>query len=124
MNILVRSIGLAVSPSLHEYAERRAATALHRVLDPSARVSVQIIDENGPRGGVDKRCRIKVQGHGLYSYAEALDSDAYAAIDRACERIAAAVHRRGDRSKHVLRRARAATRAKIARWLRPAPVAV
>ena len=62
MMIHIRAIGMASSPSLHDYAERRAFGAIGRIASPLDRVAISISDDNGPRGGVDKRCRIVLSG--------------------------------------------------------------
>ena len=41
-------------------AERRAALKLSRFADVIQSVSVTIRDINGPRGGIDVRCRVRV----------------------------------------------------------------
>ena len=52
------------------------------------RTSVRIDDVNGPRGGVDKSCRIKVVLSGLPSVVvEEQDASLHAAFDRALARV-------------------------------------
>jgi ribosome-associated translation inhibitor RaiA len=52
-----------------------------------ARVDVAITDENGPRGGVDKHCRIRVCMPGVAPFvATATDANSWAAVNRAATR--------------------------------------
>lgn len=60
MNLDIRGEKYAVSEELETYIERRLRFALGRFDGHIGRVSVRISDINGPRGGVDKRCRIEV----------------------------------------------------------------
>ena len=102
MMVHIRAIGMESSPSLHDYAERRAFGAIGRIASPLDRVAISISDDNGPRGGVDKRCRIVLSGSHR-TIAEAVDADPYAAVDRACERLAHALRRIVERGREFLR---------------------
>jgi ribosome-associated translation inhibitor RaiA len=58
-------------------------------------VHVTLSDLNGLRGGIDKRCLIKVRVDGLpVLVVEDVQSDVYTAIDRAVGRTARTVKRR------------------------------
>jgi hypothetical protein len=63
-------------------------------------VVVRLGDENGPRGGVDKFCRIQVH---LVDAAKVVISDCgpelYAVIDRASDRAARTVAKRLERAR-------------------------
>lgn len=103
MTLFVRTIGLEASPALHAYVQRRIASAVGRLLGPLDTLVVRLSDDNGPRGGVDKRCRIVARG-GSAIVVEAVDEDLFAAVDRACDRLAVAFvrdveRRRGDRAR-------------------------
>jgi ribosomal subunit interface protein len=94
MRIEVRGRGLEVGPALSSYAERRALFAFGRFSPRIEGVSVRLSDTNGPRGGIDKECRLtaRLRPSGALCVAEQ-DADMYAAIDRASERMARAVAR-------------------------------
>jgi hypothetical protein len=95
MNIQLRSQGTEGSEALRAHAERCIGFALRRFASRIDRVSVWLEDVNGPRGGVDKRCRIAVRlrptGGAFVTKSAA---DAYAAIGRAAGRAGSAVARR------------------------------
>jgi len=82
-------------------------------------VIVFLQDRNGPKGGIDKVCRIlaKVQGCGSIM-ATVSDSDWHAAVDRATTRIGHTVSRQVGRQRD---RSTAAFRAVVPRGLTPTP---
>lgn len=87
VQISIRKADLA--EALRTYIQRRLHFALGRFLGRLGRVRVQITDVNGPRGGVDKSCRISAEflpGCRLV-LQEAVDANLYVAVDNATERI-------------------------------------
>ncbi len=105
MILHVHSTGLNATPTLREHLERRLAFALGRFGEEVGQVRVWLADTNGPRGGVDKQVRLRVQGRRLKTLV-VTDSDAnlLAAIDRATERIGNAIARALDRARTLRRR--------------------
>lgn len=98
MNVETRTRGFSLTPGLEAHAERRLVLALGRYGDRIARVRVVVSDENGSKGGEDKRCRIEVRlRDGGRIHATALDADAWVAIGAAAHRaargLARALHR-------------------------------
>lgn len=78
-----------------ELAERRLRFALTRFEPQVARVLLVLRDVNGPRGGIDKACRLDVHlrdGNPL-SISDA-DANALAAVSRVADRAGRAVGRR------------------------------
>lgn len=73
---------------LPEHIERRLRFALDRFGERIQKAVVFLQDHNGPKGGIDKVCRIlvKTRGHGMI-VAAVIDSDWIAAVDRAATRI-------------------------------------
>lgn len=87
---------------LVEHVDRRLHFALARFSVRIARVSVFLDDVNGPRGGVDKVCRIVVRlrtGGDVVATVE--DVDWVAAADRATTRIGHSVGREVARTRTV-----------------------
>jgi ribosome-associated translation inhibitor RaiA len=59
---------------------------------------VRIADLNGPRGGVDRQCRITVDVRPSRTVIlEETDADLYRAIDRAAHRVGQSVRRQLER---------------------------
>ena len=88
MPIDLRSSNVAISVALREHVARRLSFALGRFTHRVERVTVRIVDLNGPRGGPDKRCRIVVRLMPARNIlVEATDSDAYAAVSQAANRL-------------------------------------
>ncbi len=88
MEWLLKDQGTPYPATLPDHIERRLRFALARFGDRVERVIVFLQDNNGPKGGVDKVCRIlaKVQGCGAIM-ATVADSEWTAAVDRASARI-------------------------------------
>ena len=94
MRISTRGGGLGWTPALKEHAERRLGFALSRFGNRLGTVTVRILYLNGPRGGVDKTCRVQLRLAGNESLVvQSTDTDIYAAIDRASERAGRVVAR-------------------------------
>lgn len=94
MNWLLKDQSSFRPDHLPDHIERRLRFALARFGSRVERVIVFLQDRNGPRGGIDKVCRIlaKVQGCGAIM-ATVVDSDWTAAVDRATTRIGHTVSR-------------------------------
>lgn len=76
-----------VSDALREYIERRLQLALDRFDHRLDRIHVRLEDVNGPRGGVDKRCRVQVIGRPSWRiHVEGAGATFYDAIDAAAAR--------------------------------------
>jgi len=94
----IRGQNIPLTPSLLEHVERRLQFALARFDGRVTRVTVRVADLNGPRGGVDKRCRIAVRVRPAGEIAvEDTCPDLYAAIDVAADRIGRSVQRKVER---------------------------
>jgi len=98
MRINIRAQGFELTDSLRERTEQRLRFALGWADDRLRQISVRLSDENGPRGGKDKCCRIQITFPGAPSVViEDTETDLYVAIDRASARIGRSVARRLDR---------------------------
>ena len=100
MRLYIHGQGLTIGEAERGRVERRLGFALGRFGDHIRRVDVHLVDVNGPRGGVDKRCRIVVEvpGHGPVVVEEA-GGNLVAVIDRAADRVGHAVRRKLDRAR-------------------------
>lgn len=87
MQIVIQARGLSLTPSLHEYIERRIRFALDWATQHVRKLSVNLVDLNGPRGGEDKCCRIRLGIAGASDIViEDTQVDVFIAIDRAADR--------------------------------------
>ncbi|MEM9453669.1 MAG: ribosome-associated translation inhibitor RaiA [Myxococcota bacterium] len=99
MEIEVRGRNLSLSEPLAFLVERRLDAALGRFASRIRRVDVKLADLNGPRGGVDKQCRVEViLDHGGSVRAEGTEEHVRDAIDLAVHRIGRRLGRRLDRT--------------------------
>ena len=95
MRLEIRFLNLDSSPALRAHVERRLGFALRRFGDRVRSVTVRLADLNGPRGGVDKECRIVMQTRGGGRVlARARRSDLYDAASEAVGRLDEACGRR------------------------------
>ena len=105
MFIEIRTHGFPLTAPLREHAERRLRFALTRTGEGIRSVSLTLGDINGPRGGCDKTCSVRIARHNrpvlvIGQTAE----DMYAAIDRAADRAGRALAREINRDNRRARR--------------------
>lgn len=104
--VFIRAVGVRIGPKDREYIRRKLGRKLGKFSRHVERSSVRIEDINGPRGGIDKRCRIKVVLNGLPSVVvEERHEMLQAALDGALARVTLAVRQATDsrRSKGTRR---------------------
>lgn len=105
MQIVTHAHGFAMTDVLNHHVRRRLHFALDRIGDRIRRVVVRLSDINGPRGGADKCCRIRIHLDKLPEVViEDTQSDLHAAVDRAAERAARTIARRLARRREYLPR--------------------
>lgn len=102
----VGRVSTVVPPSiLEEFASHRLYFALRRFRDQVRRVTVRLVDENGPRGGVDSRCVVTVEfHHGESIVVEATTAWPTASMTAAAKRVNEVIRRRHDRESSRSRR--------------------
>lgn len=104
MELQIRSEGFRTTAALQDFTRHRLGFALGRFQGLVTKVRVRLSDDNGPRGGVDKRCRFEVQLNGAPAVMiEERSNDLYAAIARAAQRVERQVARISSRRQRVLR---------------------
>ena len=90
----VREIGVELHEEAREYIRRKLGMKLGKFAPSVERVSVRVFDVNGPRGGIDQRCLVKVVLSGLPSVVvERRHMTLQAAIDTAVRGADHAVRR-------------------------------
>lgn len=98
IDIHCRDSGL--TESIREWAERRILFAVGQFGTRVRSVKVRLSDENGPKGGVDQRCIMEARlTRAANVVAEVHDSDVYAAVSRAADRLGRCVRTRLDRER-------------------------
>ena len=94
MRLEIRRKGVRIAASMRQYLTGHVSSALDRFVQGIRRVTIQLADHNGPRGGVDKHCLIAVQlAGGRVIRAGHSDTRLLAAVALATDRAAYAVGR-------------------------------
>lgn len=101
MQLVIRATNVPVSDPIREHISRRVLSAAKRFARRLSTITVVLEDINGPRGGVDKTCRIEA---GMSNAGEPLiiterSDDLYGAIDLATGKFKQALGRRVERRK-------------------------
>lgn len=100
MRLKVRGRRVKLNDELEVYIDRHVHFALSRFSDRIRSVRVVLSDTNGPRGGTDKLCTIRVALRaGSVLQVEDVDSTLEVAVNRACARIGGRVTRELDRQR-------------------------
>lgn len=94
MQVEVRIRGVERAGVVREHIEDLAQRQLHRLAHEVERISVWVVDENGPKGGVDKRCSIVVRrAHGPSLAASERGLEVLAVVDATLDRVKACLRR-------------------------------
>jgi ribosomal subunit interface protein len=92
MRIEIRARHIDLTETLRTHCERRVRFALDRLSDRVKEVVLRLEDTNGPRGGVDKACRVTLRlEHGKELTLESKDTTLVAAVDKALDRAGNAI---------------------------------
>jgi hypothetical protein len=88
-------IGGAIDDDARYYIARKLGMKLGKFVSSIERITVRLSDTNGPKGGRDQKCQIKVVLSGLPSVVvNETDSTLSRTVDRAIDAVAIAVRRR------------------------------
>jgi len=115
MRLYVRSKKVRLSEELYEYLHARLAFALarfdRRILD----ITASLTDVNGPKGGVDKQCRlvVRLRPKGKVTIEQSA-TDVAAATDLAADRVSYAVSRALKRQRDTRAKRRRIERSALA----------
>ena len=105
MRIEIRTGKFDVTEGLREHIERRIQFALSWANNSLQKISLRLDDINGPKGGIDKLCRIQIPIAGGKSIViEEIQADLYIAIDRAVERAGRSLARKLERNREFSHR--------------------
>ncbi len=87
MNIDIQANGLTLTSGLRQHINQRLWSTFERSQQYLRKISVRLIDVNGPRGGQDKRCRVHIGIIGGQDLViENTDSQLHSAIEGATNR--------------------------------------
>ena len=107
MQIDIQARDFSLTDALRSHAERRLRFALSCCDDHIQRIAMRLSDINGPRGGADKRCHLRVVLDGLPDVViEDIEADLYVAIDRATDRAGRTLLRKIGRQQTLLKQGR------------------
>ena len=104
MNITTRAQDFELSESINRFVHSRLNAALSRFEDDVIAIDVFLKDENGPKGGTDKRVTIRVNLRNRQPFAvETIHDDLYAAATIGVKRTKRAIRRHLRKSRRVSR---------------------
>lgn len=102
MKFGIRGRHIELTAAVLAHVERRLRFAPSRFGQKIRQVAVQLQDVNGPRGGLDKLCRVTVTlAPSGKVRVEANDADLHTAIDRAADRVERSVTRELERRRET-----------------------
>jgi ribosome-associated translation inhibitor RaiA len=120
----VRTQGVTLDAATKAYVRKRLTTKLGKFARRIERLTARFEDLNGPRGGVDTLCRVKVTLSGIDSVVyDARGTDARVAVDSAADGIERAVHKALAKDQTRERKAGGRAAVAIARPEKPTPKA-
>ena len=100
MKLDIRARGLELTPTLRDLVDRRVRYGLSRFGPVIRAVHVTLADVNGPKGGIDKLCRLRLRtGAGSSIVVEQADQRIERALDTAVDRAGENVARQLDRGR-------------------------
>jgi putative sigma-54 modulation protein len=103
MRLAIQSSGFGMTNALRSHTEQRLANSLGWARQRMRKLAVRLSDVNGPRGGIDKRCKIQIQlDNGREVIIEEREADLYAAIAHAAERAGCTIGRQVERRHNVV----------------------
>lgn len=88
-----------MTSALKEFVEARVRLLTTRHGHRITRIDVTLLDINGPKGGVDKRCRVRLKLQGRPSLViQETNADMYEAINACAYRLKRAVKKQFERA--------------------------
>ena len=103
MNLTIRHDGIEMTEAIDHHVRDRLTAALDQHTSHVRAVAITVRDENGPRGGVDKSCQVKVDLDIQHEpvFVKKLHEDIYLAVTEAADAVKRTVGRLvGKAKKH------------------------
>ena len=95
MQFEIRGRDISITEALRDHIERRLRFALDRFTTRIKQVHVTLVDLNGPRGGIDKCCKLAISlDRSSTIVVESHASEVYVAIDGVADKAAIYIGRR------------------------------
>ena len=94
MKLEIKTPGIGLTAALSQFIGEKVERALSRYKNRISSVLLLLKDNNGPRGGVDKRCLLQITiANASPVVIQEINADAYAAVALATGRAERAVAR-------------------------------
>ena len=95
MVVELKGLGIELSPALENYVNEQIVEPLRRIYDREGpHLEIELSDDNGTKGGLDKRCRITFEmPHTRTINVSQMSEDIYKSIDLAARRFQRLVNR-------------------------------
>lgn len=107
MQIDIQAHYFSLTDALRSHAEQRLKFALTCCDYHIQRIVMRLSDINGPQGGADKRCHLRVVLDGLPDVVvEDIEADLYLAISRATDRAGRTLVRKINHQQTLLKQGR------------------
>jgi len=104
MKVLMRGVHLSLTDGLKTYVQEHLVDHIEKLCDDqeASEIDISLVDINGPKGGVDKECRVTVRLPGLSAIhvTEAAET-LHGAIDLSRDRLENALKRTLERRRDV-----------------------
>ena len=103
MKVLLRGVHLDLSDNLKAYVDEHLVAHIEKLADDeAAEIDISLMDNNGPKGGIDKECRATVRLPGLSAiHVTETSETVHQAIDATRDRLEKAVKRTLERRRDV-----------------------
>ncbi|HYH97384.1 ribosome hibernation-promoting factor, HPF/YfiA family [Hyalangium sp.] len=104
MKVLMRGVHLSLTDGLKAYVQEHLVDHIERLCDDqeASEIDVSLVDINGPKGGVDKECRVTVRMPGLAAIHVTETSETlHQAVDAARDRLENALKRSLEKRRDV-----------------------
>jgi ribosomal subunit interface protein len=102
MKVLMRGVHLSLTDGLKAYVQEHLVDHIERLCDDqeASEIDISLVDINGPKGGVDKECRVTVRLPGLSAmHVTETAETLHQAIDAARDRMETALKRTLERRR-------------------------
>ncbi|MFT7561752.1 MAG: putative sigma-54 modulation protein [Flavobacteriales bacterium] len=104
MKIHIHAKGFDLTKGIKSHAEKRIHLSLARMQAHITSIEPNLSDINGPKGGIDKQCKISIHSNSIASITiRDTKADLYEAIDNAINRASYSLIRKVSRSQKLSR---------------------